>query len=170
MWLELEEPLRLLVAWLIGDRNAYLCVRPHSASRSWQMPQAARMKKGRSGSRRDSHTEATMLTPSRSASQKAPISWHKLAPEFGESKQTLVKIWPVSVLSRASEAGREFRKAHAGLQRQRAIDRCVCAVKQDQVVGRVEPSPNLRTNLHTQKTNLNVTTCFYWWAVLGSNQ
>ena len=71
---------------------------------------------------------------------------------------------------RASEAGREFRKALAELQRQRAIDRCVCAVKQDQVVGRVEPSPNLRTNLHTQKTNLNVTTCFYWWAVLGSNQ
>lgn len=62
------------------------------------------MRKGRPGSRRDTHIEATMLTPSRLGSQKAPVSWHKLAPEFGESKQTLVKIWPVSVFMAAAPA------------------------------------------------------------------
>ena len=42
--------------------------------------------------------------PSRFASQKAPVSWHRLAPEFGGSKQTLVSIWPVSVRTAAAPA------------------------------------------------------------------
>ncbi len=62
------------------------------------------MRNGLPGSLRETHTDASTRTPSRFASQYAPASWHKLTPEFGASKHTLVNICPVSVRTAAAPA------------------------------------------------------------------
>lgn len=97
---------------------------PHSASRSWQMPHGARMRKGLAGSLRDTQTDATTRSPSRLASQIAPVSWQRLAAGFCASKHTLVSVRPDSVRIAAAPLRRtEIAQRPGGSQHRRGLDR-----------------------------------------------